>query len=63
MYLICSKESFVKCCENTGLKKRLVNITTVHILTLRAGEEISDFYGEYFFQSDKFNRKKNLGFR
>lgn len=29
---------------------------------IKAGEEVSDFYGEYFFTSDKFSRKKNLGF-
>ena len=29
---------------------------------IREGEEVSDFYGEYFFQSDKWSRKKNLGF-
>ena len=26
------------------------------------GEEISDFYGEHFFQSDKWSRKAALGF-
>ena len=28
---------------------------------IRAGEEISDFYGEYYFQNSKLTRKKNLG--
>jgi len=29
---------------------------------IRAGEEVSDFYGEYFFLADKFSRKRALGF-
>ena len=29
---------------------------------IKAGEEVNDFYGEYFFQSSKLSRKKNLGF-
>ena len=29
---------------------------------IKAGEEISDFYGEYFFQSSKLLRRSNLGF-
>jgi hypothetical protein len=33
------------------------------LLNFRAGEEISDFYGEHYFLTDKFTRRKNLGFR
>lgn len=29
---------------------------------IRAGEEVSYFYGEYYFLSDKFSRRKNFGF-
>merc|ERR1712106_742682 len=29
---------------------------------IKAGEEVNDFYGEYFFQNSKLSRKKNLGF-
>ena len=29
---------------------------------IRAGEEITDFYGEYYFQSSKLLRRRNLGF-
>jgi len=29
---------------------------------IKAGEEVTDFYGEYFFQSSKLTRKRNLGF-
>jgi len=29
---------------------------------IRKGEEVNDFYGEYFFQNSKLSRKKNLGF-
>ena len=29
---------------------------------IREGEEVCDFYGEYYFQSRKLSRKKNLGF-
>ena len=28
---------------------------------IRAGEEIADFYGEYYFQNTRLTRKKNLG--
>ena len=29
---------------------------------IRAGEEVTDFYGEYFFQSSRLARKRSLGF-
>jgi len=54
---------FNNCCDVNTLKFHQGHTETILARRpIRAGEEVSDFYGEYYFQNRKLTRKKNLGF-
>ena len=54
---------FNNCCDVNTFKYHQGNTETMLARRpIKAGEEVSDFYGEYYFQNNKFARKKNLGF-
>ena len=54
---------FNNCCDVNTLKFHQGHTETMLARRpIRAGEEVSDFYGEYYFQNRKLTRKKNLGF-
>ena len=53
---------FNNCCDVNTFKYHVGSREVVMARRdIKAGEEISDFYGEYFFNSSKLTRKKNLG--
>ena len=54
---------FNNCCDvNTVKYQQGKQEVLVAKRDIAEGEEISDFYGEHFFQSDKWSRKAALGF-
>ena len=54
---------FNNCCDvNTVKYQQGQQEVLVAKRDIAEGEEISDFYGEHFFQSDKWSRKAALGF-